>query len=89
MQDIDLVIEGTGVFVSSEGAGKHLQAGAKKVCQTTVMQSTLRAFGLLLSRAHSYGQEYCAVVTSFLATSLEIIAGCMLQSCRTYSSNMY
>ncbi|BDA46551.1 Glyceraldehyde-3-phosphate dehydrogenase A, chloroplastic [Coccomyxa sp. Obi] len=31
---IDLVIEGTGVFVSSEGAGKHLQAGAKKVLIT-------------------------------------------------------
>jgi glyceraldehyde-3-phosphate dehydrogenase (NADP+) (phosphorylating) len=28
------VIEGTGVFVSSEGAGKHLQAGAKKVLIT-------------------------------------------------------
>ena len=33
-QGIDLVIEGTGVFVSSEGAGKHLQAGAKKVLIT-------------------------------------------------------
>ena len=30
-QNVDLVIEGTGVFVNSEGAGKHLQAGAKKV----------------------------------------------------------
>ena len=25
--DIDLVIEGTGVFVTPEGAGKHLQVG--------------------------------------------------------------
>jgi glyceraldehyde-3-phosphate dehydrogenase (NADP+) (phosphorylating) len=33
-ENIDLVIEGTGVFVSSEGAGKHLQAGAKKVLIT-------------------------------------------------------
>ena len=31
LQNVDLVIEGTGVFVNSEGAGKHLQAGAKKV----------------------------------------------------------
>jgi glyceraldehyde-3-phosphate dehydrogenase (NADP+) (phosphorylating) len=31
---IDLVIEGTGVFVDEEGAGKHLQAGAKKVLIT-------------------------------------------------------
>jgi glyceraldehyde-3-phosphate dehydrogenase (NADP+) (phosphorylating) len=32
--DIDLVIEGTGVFVDSAGAGKHIQAGAKKVLIT-------------------------------------------------------
>nr|ACX37507.1 chloroplast glyceraldehyde 3-phosphate dehydrogenase [Botryococcus braunii] len=32
--NIDLVIEGTGVFVSSEGAGKHIAAGAKKVLIT-------------------------------------------------------
>ncbi|XP_074310744.1 glyceraldehyde-3-phosphate dehydrogenase A, chloroplastic [Silene latifolia] len=31
---IDLVIEGTGVFVDREGAGKHLEAGAKKVLIT-------------------------------------------------------
>lgn len=31
---IDLVIEGTGVFVDRDGAGKHLQAGAKKVLIT-------------------------------------------------------
>lgn len=34
MQNIDLVIEGTGVFLNREGAGKHLQAGAKKVLIT-------------------------------------------------------
>ena len=32
--DIDLVIEGTGVFIDSAGAGKHIQAGAKKVLIT-------------------------------------------------------
>merc|ERR1712113_1248197 len=31
---VDLVIEGTGVFVNMEGASKHLQAGAKKVVIT-------------------------------------------------------
>ncbi|MCO5560624.1 hypothetical protein L7F22_014240 [Adiantum nelumboides] len=31
---IDLVIEGTGVFVDADGAGKHLSAGAKKVLIT-------------------------------------------------------
>ncbi len=32
--DIDLIIESTGVFVTEEGAGKHIQAGAKKVLIT-------------------------------------------------------
>ena len=31
---VDLVIEGTGVFLNTEGAGKHLTAGAKKVLIT-------------------------------------------------------
>merc|ERR1712176_1621357 len=31
---VDLVIEGTGVFLNSEGAGKHIKAGAKKVLIT-------------------------------------------------------
>ncbi|KAJ4729607.1 Glyceraldehyde-3-phosphate dehydrogenase [Melia azedarach] len=31
---IDLVIEGTGVFVDRDGAGKHIQAGAQKVLIT-------------------------------------------------------
>ena len=31
---IDLVIEGTGVFVDRDGAGKHIKAGAKKVLIT-------------------------------------------------------
>lgn len=28
--DIDLIIESTGVFVTEEGASKHIEAGAKK-----------------------------------------------------------
>lgn len=32
--NIDLIIEATGVFVTEEGASKHLQAGAKKVLIT-------------------------------------------------------
>nr|ABR16095.1 unknown [Picea sitchensis] len=31
---IDIVIEGTGVFVDGPGAGKHIQAGARKVIIT-------------------------------------------------------
>ncbi len=29
--EVDIVIESTGIFTNSEGAGKHLKAGAKKV----------------------------------------------------------
>jgi len=32
--NIDLVIEGTGVFIDEAGAGKHIEAGAKKVLIT-------------------------------------------------------
>jgi glyceraldehyde-3-phosphate dehydrogenase (NAD(P)) len=32
--NIDIVIESTGVFISQEGAGKHIKAGAKKVVIT-------------------------------------------------------
>lgn len=32
--DVDLIIESTGVFVTDEGASKHIQAGAKKVLIT-------------------------------------------------------
>ncbi len=32
--DIDLIIESTGVFVTEQGASKHLEAGAKKVLIT-------------------------------------------------------
>jgi len=32
--EIDIVIEGTGVFIDAAGAGKHIQAGAKKVVIT-------------------------------------------------------
>jgi glyceraldehyde-3-phosphate dehydrogenase (NADP+) (phosphorylating) len=32
--NVDLVIEGTGVFIDTEGAGKHITAGAKKVIIT-------------------------------------------------------
>lgn len=32
--DVDLIIESTGVFVTNEGASKHIEAGAKKVLIT-------------------------------------------------------
>lgn len=37
--DVDLVVEGTGRFVTLEGASKHLEAGAKKVLITAPAKS--------------------------------------------------
>ncbi|XP_024388734.1 glyceraldehyde-3-phosphate dehydrogenase A, chloroplastic [Physcomitrium patens] len=42
--DIDLVIEGTGVFVDEAGAGKHIQAGAKKVLITAPGKGAIPTF---------------------------------------------
>ena len=37
---IDIAIEGTGVFLDGPGAGKHIQAGAKKVVITALPRAT-------------------------------------------------
>ena len=49
--DIDIVIESTGVFRDKEGAGKHLQAGAKKVVITapgTILSVTIASQAMWL-----------------------------------------
>ncbi|VAI24613.1 unnamed protein product [Triticum turgidum subsp. durum] len=63
---IDIVIEGTGVFVDGPGAGKHLQAGAKKVisnasCTTNCLAPFAKIldeeFGIVkgtMTTTHSY-----------------------------------
>jgi len=38
--EVDVVIEATGVFRDREGAGKHLQAGAKKVVISSSRKGT-------------------------------------------------
>ncbi|GKV33451.1 hypothetical protein SLEP1_g41968 [Rubroshorea leprosula] len=43
---IDIVIAGRGVFVDGRGAGKHIQAGAKKV--TSLLQQKAQTFQLML-----------------------------------------
>ncbi|CAG9460018.1 unnamed protein product [Pedinophyceae sp. YPF-701] len=42
--DIDIVIEGTGVFIDEAGASKHLQAGAKKVLITAPGKGAIPTF---------------------------------------------
>ncbi|KAK7847844.1 glyceraldehyde-3-phosphate dehydrogenase a [Quercus suber] len=49
--EIDLVIEGTGVFVDREGAGKHIQAGAKKVLITAPGKGIIKG---TMTTTHSY-----------------------------------
>jgi len=57
-ENIDLVIEGTGVFISSEGAGKHLQAGAKKVLITAPAKGvSLLLFFCFRFRRRMEGEE--------------------------------
>ena len=47
---IDIVIEGTGVFLDGPGAGKHIQAGAKKVVITAPARvTTFRLTSLVLT----------------------------------------
>ncbi|PWZ44318.1 Glyceraldehyde-3-phosphate dehydrogenase A, chloroplastic [Zea mays] len=41
---VDLFIEGTGVFVDHEGAGKHIQAGAKKVLITAPYKGNIPTY---------------------------------------------
>ena len=53
LQNVDLVIEGTGVFVNSEGAGKHLTAGAKKV--SPALSATV-TFPVTLDHRQSHDQ---------------------------------
>ncbi|KHG29734.1 Glyceraldehyde-3-phosphate dehydrogenase A, chloroplastic [Gossypium arboreum] len=48
---IDLVIEGTGVFVDRDGAGKHVQAGAKKVLITAPGKGIIKG---TMTTTHSY-----------------------------------
>ncbi|MGG6293786.1 type I glyceraldehyde-3-phosphate dehydrogenase [Leptolyngbya sp. AN02str] len=42
--EIDLVIESTGVFVSREGASKHIEAGAKKVLITAPGKGDIKTY---------------------------------------------
>ena len=59
---IDLVIEGTGVFIDSPGAGKHITAGAKKVrlllCGCLGLWSRVVVFCLTLRSATSFSRRF-------------------------------
>ncbi|QHN93170.1 Glyceraldehyde-3-phosphate dehydrogenase B [Arachis hypogaea] len=48
---VDIVIEGTGAFVDGPGAGKHIQAGAKKVIITAPAKGIVKG---TMTTTHSY-----------------------------------
>lgn len=66
---VDLVIEGTGVFVSEEGAGKHLQAGAKKVVITAPAKGSGVPTFVVGVNEEGYKHEYPIVSNASCTTN--------------------
>jgi len=72
---IDLVIEGTGVFVDEEGAGKHITAGASKVVITAPGKGDIPTFVVGVN-ADDYKHEYPIVSNASCTTN------CMAPFCK-------
>jgi glyceraldehyde-3-phosphate dehydrogenase (NADP+) (phosphorylating) len=74
---IDLVIEGTGVFVDKEGAGKHLQAGAKKVLITAPGKGAIPTYVVGVNAdEYSHGDEIisnASCTTNCLAPFVKVL----------------
>jgi glyceraldehyde-3-phosphate dehydrogenase (NADP+) (phosphorylating) len=74
---IDLVIEGTGVFVDKEGAGKHLQAGAKKVLITAPGKGAIPTYVVGVNAdGYSHGDEIisnASCTTNCLAPFVKVL----------------
>jgi glyceraldehyde-3-phosphate dehydrogenase (NADP+) (phosphorylating) len=67
--DIDLVIEGTGVFIDSAGAGKHLTAGAKKVLITAPAKGSDIPTFVVGVNAQDYKHEYPIISNASCTTN--------------------
>lgn len=65
---VDLVIEGTGVFVDEAGAGKHLEAGAKKVVITAPGKGAIPTFVIGVNQ-DDYKHEYPIVSNASCTTN--------------------
>nr|GME00679.1 Glyceraldehyde-3-phosphate dehydrogenase B, chloroplastic [Ipomoea batatas] len=59
---IDIVIEGTGVFVDGPGAGKHIQAGAKKVIITAPAKGADIPTYVLGVNEQDYDHDVAAII---------------------------
>lgn len=66
--DIDLIIESTGVFVSKEGASKHINAGAKKVLITAPGKGDDGTFVVGVNH-HSYDHSKHNVISNASCTT--------------------
>ncbi|GMH36266.1 hypothetical protein BSKO_04134 [Bryopsis sp. KO-2023] len=66
--DVGIAIEGTGVFVNEEGAGKHLQAGAKKVIITAPGKGDIPTFVVGVNE-DGYKHEYPIVSNASCTTN--------------------
>lgn len=67
--NIDLVIEGTGVFIDTPGAGKHLQAGAKKVLITAPAKGSDIPTFVVGVNADQYKHEYPIISNASCTTN--------------------
>ncbi|KAL6747203.1 chloroplast glyceraldehyde-3-phosphate dehydrogenase [Haematococcus lacustris] len=67
--DIDLVIEGTGVFIDTPGAGKHLKAGAKKVLITAPAKGNDIPTFVMGVNAQDYKHEYPIISNASCTTN--------------------
>jgi glyceraldehyde-3-phosphate dehydrogenase (NADP+) (phosphorylating) len=67
--DIDLVIEGTGVFIDVKGAGKHIEAGAKKVLITAPAKDKEIPTFVVGVNAQDYKHEYPIISNASCTTN--------------------
>lgn len=67
--DIDLIIESTGVFVTKEGASKHIEAGAKKVLITAPGKGSGVGTYVMGVNHHEYTHEEYTVLSNASCTT--------------------
>jgi glyceraldehyde-3-phosphate dehydrogenase (NAD(P)) len=66
---VDLIIESTGVFVTDEGASKHIQAGAKKVLITAPGKGANVGTYVMGVNHHTYEHDKYNVVSNASCTT--------------------
>ncbi|XP_049398891.1 glyceraldehyde-3-phosphate dehydrogenase B, chloroplastic-like [Solanum stenotomum] len=66
---IDIVIEGTSVFVDGPGAGKHIQAGAKKVIITAPAKGADIPIYVVGVNEQDYSHEVANIVSNASCTT--------------------